>query len=77
MPKLTAQEFRDFRASPKGRALAAEHAELIRKAKPLYVEMLCSLPFYEARRHDDRFWNAYIGSRYTAAQALVASTERG
>jgi hypothetical protein len=46
--------------------------DLVRLAKPLYVDMLCSLPFYKEREHDDHFWGRYIGSRVNEARAFVA-----
>lgn len=70
-PKLRDVPLQKLMELPESKALIAEFKELVRLAKPLYIEMLCSLPFYEARRHDDRFWEAYIGSRIVEARELV------
>jgi hypothetical protein len=54
---------------------------LVRLVEPLYIEELCSLPFYAARRHDRRFWSSYAASavieaRTLAARSLAAYTSR-
>ena len=55
-------------ASPKTK----EFLELVREAMPLYVELLSTNPFYQARKYDKDFWISYIGSRPVAARDLVA-----
>lgn len=50
--------------------------ELVRLAKPLFVAMLCTDPFYKARENDEHFWNSFISSRMTAARNLVEASTR-
>lgn len=72
---MDAKSLRALLASTKAQAIHQEREGLILLAKPLYIEMLCSLPFYEARRHDDQFWSAYVGSRVTKARRLVERSQ--
>ena len=70
---ITAKELDNWLVNcPRCRAAASEREQLFRLAMPLYVDMLCSSPFYEERRYDESFWSSYIGSRLVAAQRLVA-----
>lgn len=73
-PARKAMSIREILESPEGQAAAAQWTELVRLATPLYIEMLCSLPFYEALRNDKHFWSSYIGSRVTSARQLVADS---
>ena len=66
---------RELRTSTSSQASIESHKELVRLAKPLYVEMLSSVPFYRDRINDEQFWHAYIGSRVTAARELVARSQ--
>jgi hypothetical protein len=72
---LSATELRAFLRSETCRRSREEFADLVRRAKPLYVERLSSIPFYAARKGDDNFWFSYISSRAVAARILVETHE--
>jgi hypothetical protein len=72
-PKYGVTQWNGWRETcPRCKASAREQADLFRLATPLYVELLCSSPFYKVREHDEQFWHSYIGSGKVAAQHLVA-----
>lgn len=49
-----------------------ERRELVKQAIPLYVDLLSSLPFYQAWGNDERHWRPYIMSRINQARDMVA-----
>lgn len=53
----------------------ARRRELVRQAKPLFVAMLCTDPWFKARENDERFWSSFIGSRMAAARNLVEASK--
>lgn len=48
--------------------------QLVDQASPLYKDLLCSEPFYQAVMNDKRFWTQYVGSRVQEARALIAAS---